>query len=47
MPSGSFQLRQAVWRTTSLIGITRDSGDPEDKDFVARVSNAFDYTIST
>ena len=23
------------------------SGDPEDKDFVARVSNAFDYTIST
>ena len=23
MPSGSFQLRQAVWQTTSLIGITR------------------------
>ena len=23
------------------------SADPEDKDFVARVSNAFDYTIST
>ena len=23
------------------------SAEPEDKDFVARVSNAFDYTIST